>query len=154
MIDGKLHEFADNVINRGRISFGDVRRLQRSYLPAGIANGEELELLISLNAKLDRVDKAWAEWLVPAVRDFVVTRQGCEHRTEDAGKWVERLAAGYASVSKLGRRLARQLHRELSRLRTVQSTHADQALPAWDEAVSAIDLPAMSQCAPAQHGTA
>jgi len=154
MIDGKLHEFADNVINRGRIGFGDVRRLQRSYLPAGIANGEELELLISLNAKLDRVDKAWAEWLVSAVRDFVVTRQGCEQRAEDAGKWVERLAAGYASASKLGRRVARQLRRELSQLRTVQSKSADQAVPVWDEAVSVIDVPVMSPCAPAQHSAA
>ena len=59
------------MIAKGQIRYGDVRRLQRDYLPGGITNHEELELLISLNAKLVRADKAWAQWLVAAVAEFV-----------------------------------------------------------------------------------
>lgn len=154
MIDGKFHEFAGNLINRGRIIFGDVRRIQRDYLPTGITSREELTLLIALNAKLDRADKAWAEWLVPAVRDFVATSQRCEHPTQDAGQWVECLVAGCASATKLGQRIARQLRRELAQLRIVQSTSNDQPFPARDLAASVIDMPAISQCVPAQHSAA
>ena len=38
MINGKLQEFVCNVAVKGRISYGDVRRLQRDYLPGGITN--------------------------------------------------------------------------------------------------------------------
>jgi hypothetical protein len=34
MINGKLLEFVCNVIAKGHISYGDVRRLQRDYLPS------------------------------------------------------------------------------------------------------------------------
>jgi hypothetical protein len=44
MINGKLQEFVGNVIAKGQISYGDVRRLQRDYLPRGITNCEEVEL--------------------------------------------------------------------------------------------------------------
>jgi hypothetical protein len=97
---------------------GDVRRLQRGYLPDGITNGEELEMLISLNAKLVRAEKAWAQWLPSVVADFVMNSEACA--SEDAGgNWADRLLA--ASATKLGRRIARQIRRELSRPRAIQS---------------------------------
>jgi hypothetical protein len=61
IINGNLRDFVCNVIAKGEITLGDVRRLQRGYLPAGITNWEELEILISLNAKLARADRAWAQ---------------------------------------------------------------------------------------------
>jgi hypothetical protein len=118
MINGKLRDFVCHVTAKGQITLGDVRRLQRGYLPDGITNGEELEMLISLNAKLVRADKAWAQWLLSVVADFVTNREACA--LEDAGgKWADRLLA--ASATKLGRRIARQIRRELSRPRAVQS---------------------------------
>ncbi len=129
MIDGKLQEFVSNGIARGQISFGDVRRLQRGCLPSGIRNREEVEALIALNAKLLRADKTWAEWLIGAVADFVAKREGCEQIEDAAGQWVELLLTASAPATNLGRRIARQIRRELARLRAVQSTSAGQSLP-------------------------
>jgi hypothetical protein len=127
IVNGKLPDFASNVIAKGQITLGDVRRLQRSYLPRGITNREELEILISLNANLVRADRAWAQWLVCAVADFVKTRKACERSLEDAAdKWVEWLLA--ASPTKLGLRIARQIRRELSRLRAIQLTPAGEGV--------------------------
>jgi len=71
IINGSLPDFVFTVIAKGQITLGDVRRLQRGYLPGGITNWEDLEILISLNAKLARADRAWAQWLIPVVSDFV-----------------------------------------------------------------------------------
>jgi len=131
IINGRLRDFSHKVITKGQITLGDVRRLQRGYPPGGITNREELEILISLNAKLVRADKAWPRWLVSVVADFVVTREACERPFEDAaGKWVEGLLA--ASATKLGLRIARQIRRELSRLRAIQSMHAGEGVQSSD----------------------
>jgi hypothetical protein len=131
IVNGKLPDFACNVISKGQITLGGVRRLQRSYLPGGITNREELEILISLNTKLVRADKAWAQWLVSAVADFVKAPKAYERSFEDAaGKWVERLLA--ASATKLGLRIARQIRRELSRLRASQLTGAGEGIQTCD----------------------
>jgi len=125
MIDRRFQEFVGNIIAKGQITFGDVRRLQRDCLPTGILSCEELETLISLNSKIARADKTWAQWLVPAVVDFVATGQGCEPLIEEsAGKWVDSLLA--ASPTNLGRRIARQIRRELARLRAIESISAIQ----------------------------
>jgi hypothetical protein len=125
MINRKVQEFVGKVITRGRINYGDVRRLQRGLSAEGITNREELEVLISLNAKLLRADKAWVQWLIATVADFVATREGCGHPIEDAAsQWVERLLA--ASATNLSQKIARQIRRELARLRAVQSTRADE----------------------------
>jgi hypothetical protein len=114
MINGKLQEFVCNLIAKDRISYGDVRRLQRDYLPGGIMHREELELLICLNAGLVRADKTWAQWLAASVAEFVARREGGEHPIEEAfGEWIGRLLA--ASTTRLGRRIARQVQRELGR---------------------------------------
>jgi hypothetical protein len=129
MINGKLRDFVCHVIAKGQITLGDVRRLQRGYLPDGITNGEELEMLISLNAKLVRADKAWAQWLLSVVADFVTNLEACA--LEDAGgKWADRLLA--ESATKLGRRIARQIRRELSRPRAMQSEGCTQSCDVQD----------------------
>jgi hypothetical protein len=125
MINGKLQEFVCDVIAKGQIGYGDVRRLQRDYLPDGITNREELELLICLNARLVRVDKAWAQWLVASVVEFVAKREVREQSMkEDAVEWVRRLRA--ASTTSLGRRIARQIRRELGGRHGIQSTNSDE----------------------------
>jgi hypothetical protein len=127
MTNGNLQEFAASVIARGQITFGDVRRLERGCLPSGITSSDELETLIALNAKIVRADRAWAQWLVAAIVDFVAARQGCEQPGEDAaGEWVDSLLA--ASATNQGRRIARQVRCELAR-RAIQSTSAAQHRP-------------------------
>jgi hypothetical protein len=128
MINAKLQEFVCAVVAKGQVRYGDVRRLQRDYLPGGITKREELELLISLNAKLVRADKTWPQWLVAAVAEFVANQQAGEHPVGEAtGEWVGRLLA--ASTTRLGRRIGRELRRELGRRRGIQSTNADETHP-------------------------
>jgi hypothetical protein len=84
-----------------------------------------LDVLVALNAKLVRADKAWAQWLVAAVADFVARHEGCGHPIEEAAsQWVEQLLA--ASATNLGRKITRQIRRELARLRAGQSTMAHE----------------------------
>jgi hypothetical protein len=128
MINGKLEEFVCNVAAKGRISYGDVRRLQRDYLPGGISNREELELLISANTKLVRADQAWTQWLVVSVGAFIAKTEVREHPSKEAaGRWVGRLLA--ASTTSVGRRIARKVRCELARQHGIQSTETDQHHP-------------------------
>lgn len=127
VINGSVRDFVCSINARGQITLGDVRRLQRGYLPGGITNGKELDILISLNAKLVRADKAWAQWLVSVVADFVTTREASRRPFEDAAeKWVERLLAG--STTKLALRIARQVRRELARLRAIEPTSGEETV--------------------------
>jgi hypothetical protein len=127
IFNGSLRDFVCSIRARGQITLGDVRRLQRGYLPGGITNREELDILITLNAKLVRVDKAWAQWLVSVLADFVTTREASRRPFEDAaGKWVERLLA--ASTTKLALRIARQVRRELARLRAIEPTSGEETV--------------------------
>lgn len=121
MINEMLQEFVSEVIARSQIRYGDVRRLQRDYLPGGINDREELELLIALNAHLVRADKTWAQWLVGAVAEFVA-RGGIDALPlkEDTGEWIGRLLD--VSSTRLGRRIAAQVRRELERRHAVPST--------------------------------
>ena len=126
MIDGTLQDFVNNGMARGRISFGDVRRLRRSCLPDGIRDRQQAAALISLNANLDRADKTWGEWLVAAMADFANHERG--DAIDDAGgEWLELLLTATKPATNLGRRIARQVRRELARLRDIQATGADES---------------------------
>jgi hypothetical protein len=48
MINSSLQVFVNKVQAAGRISFGDVNRLQRNILPDGISSREEADLLLTL----------------------------------------------------------------------------------------------------------
>jgi hypothetical protein len=125
MIKAKLREFECDVIARGQISYGDVRRLQRDYLPSGITNPTELELLISLNAKVVRADKAWTQWLVASVAEFVSKQEVHEHQIKEAAReCVGRLLG--ASTTSLRHRIVRQVRREVERPQGIQSTNSPQ----------------------------
>jgi hypothetical protein len=126
VINGSIRDFVCSISAKGQITLGDVRRLQRGYLPGGITNRQELDILISLNAKLVRADKAWAQWLVSVVADFVTNEASGRPFEDAAEKWVERLLA--ASTTKLALRIARQVRRELARQRALQSTRVGGAL--------------------------
>ena len=56
-----LRDFIDQVCATKRLSFGDLRRLQRDILPGRIATREEAELLISLNRAVERADADWSD---------------------------------------------------------------------------------------------
>ncbi len=67
-----LCDFVSHARQAGRIRFGDLRRLQRNILPARLTTREEAEALIALDRGVQRADPDWTNYLVGAVRDFVV----------------------------------------------------------------------------------
>lgn len=67
-----LRDFVLNAVEMSRIRFADLRRLQRDILPYRITRREEVEMLLSLDATVERADRDWREYLVPAVAQFAV----------------------------------------------------------------------------------
>jgi hypothetical protein len=72
MISRQLQQFADARRRAKRMSFADVRNLQRDLLPDGIATREEAELLIGLDRAIGDAHPTWAGYLVGAIVEFVV----------------------------------------------------------------------------------
>ena len=106
----KLQEFVTNAAARSRITFGDLRRLQRGYLPDGVSTREQAEMLIQLDGVVGRADKAWTDWLVAAIVDFAV---GSEQPTDGVGmrEWLKDFLAATGASTKATRRIVREIHR-------------------------------------------
>src|SRR3954452_2873020 len=112
MINSSLQAFASNVQKAGRISFGDVKRLQRDILPDGICSREEAELLLTLDQTVSRADLSFADWLVAMMVDFVVwgLRPSGTVDAETAA-WLTPFLVGQRATKTM-RRLARELAAE------------------------------------------
>jgi hypothetical protein len=110
MDHSELHDFVTKTAARGRITFGDLRRLQRQYLPRGVSTFEEAELVIRLDAMARRADKAWTEWLIAAIRDFSVS-SGPAIGPDGSSKceWVTKLLGAIGAPTRAARRIARQI---------------------------------------------
>ena len=171
-----LDVFATKVAAKNRISFGDVRRLQRDILGHGIGSREEAELLIGLDRSVGRADPAWAEWLVPALVDFVVWGNGSAGCVEgETAGWLVAVLSS-EPPAKTARRILREIIREaesvdetlLAFARTGAKPRldlapdfppepfADACGPAPEDEVSltpaaALGLPALDVSAAAQH---
>ena len=104
-----FQDFTSRALRSKRITFGDVRRLQRWILPDGISSREEAEALIALELVVDKADPAWSEYLVWAVVDFVVW--GCRptgHVDQEASQWlVAALSSG--EPTRTTQRLVREI---------------------------------------------
>jgi hypothetical protein len=72
MTNATLTKAAADIEARGRISFADVKRLERRILPHGVTSREEAEVLIRLDRNVPRADKSWGHWFVAVMVDFVV----------------------------------------------------------------------------------
>ena len=121
MINSSLQAFANKVQAAGRISFGDVKRLQRDILPDGISSREEVELLLTLAQTVGRADRAFGDWLVATMVDFVVwgTRPTGVIDGETAA-WLTSFLVGQRTTKTM-RRLAREL--------AAEADHGGTALP-------------------------
>src|SRR3954469_17864559 len=112
MINSSLQAFADKALKAGRISFGDVQRLQRDILPDGICSREEAELLLTLDQTISRADRAFADWLVAMVVDFVVWGLRPTGTVDaETAAWLTPFLAGQRATKTM-RRLARELAAE------------------------------------------
>ena len=112
MITSRLRDFIAKAERKGRITFGDVKRLQRNVLPDGIAEREELELLLALERKIGRADATFADWLVAAAADFVVWGERPTGVVAAAARrWLEALVCALPPT-RTGLRILREVTRE------------------------------------------
>lgn len=141
MTSDRLRQAAEEIIGRGRIAFADVRRLRRDILPDGVSSREEAEMLIRLDQETARSDRAWTEFFVSELVDFVVW---AERPTgivdEEAAMWLsDALDRGRATRS--SRALVHAIVREAERVHESLSAGVDDAVeilpvPAPDAAVA------------------
>jgi hypothetical protein len=104
-MNDSLQDFAAGIEAKSRITFGDVRRLQRDHLPGGLSNFEEARILLQLDANVTRRDRAWLQWLVATIVDFAVPSDGTR-ATDDT---LEALLALENASARARRRIAREI---------------------------------------------
>src|SRR3954462_15416193 len=108
MVNSSLQAFARNVRKAGRISVGNVQRLQRDILPDGIGARAQAELLLTLDQTVSRADRAFADWLVAMMVDFVVWGLRPTGTVDaETAAWLAPFPAGQRAT-KTTRRLARE----------------------------------------------
>src|SRR3954462_10630099 len=103
-----LREFVSKALEANRIRFGDLRRLQRDILPYRITTPDEAEILLELDAAVERADRDWREYLVPAVAQFVVWGMEPAGRIDQAkADWLQQAVA--LAPSKTGSAIIRHV---------------------------------------------
>jgi hypothetical protein len=121
MHNSKLQDFVTITVLHNRITFGDVRRLQRDYLPHGVATREDAELLIRLDGMIERADRAWTEWLVASAFDFAVfSERSVDAVASGTCEWLLDLLAELDISTKATRRLERDLHQALEPIAPIE----------------------------------
>jgi hypothetical protein len=134
MSSPSLQNFATKAIETRRITFADVRRLQRDILPEGIASREEAEILIDVDGRVGRSDHAWIDWLVAAVVDFAVWGERPTGYVEgEAARWLMATLSARGTPTKAGRLIAREVAREAEAVDEAIVTMADSAVIAGME---------------------
>jgi hypothetical protein len=113
MSTSSLQEFVAKIATRNRITFADVRRLQRDILPDGIVDREQAELLLGIDRRVARADIAWADWLVVTIVDFVVWGERPTGTVEgEPAQWLGDVLTRGGMPTRAGRRIAREVRRE------------------------------------------
>ena len=114
MIKASLTEFVRKAMSKGRISFGDVQRLQRDILPDGLASRENAELLFDLDRGVSKADPSWRGWLVFTTVDFVVWAERPTGIVDEAtARWLAiALTGGGTALTRTARLIAREIAEE------------------------------------------
>jgi hypothetical protein len=143
MDNSKLQDFVTITVLHNRITFGDVRRLQRDYLPHGLASRQQVELLLHLDGMIDRTDRAWADWLVAAVFDFAVfSERSVDAVDSGTCDWLLDHLAALDISTKVTRRLERDLHQAIEPIAPIE--YVDEAAESSEAIADALPLPAPS----------
>ena len=112
MIRGSLYFFSRRVLKTKYISEGDVTVLERVIFSDGVTSRKEVEVLLHLARRVPMADAAWAGFLVKAIVDFVVWgARPTGYVDPDTARWLTGLL-GKRGMSKLARRIAREITRE------------------------------------------
>jgi hypothetical protein len=120
MKETKLQDFVTYAVAKNRITFGDVCRLRRDYLPDGISSCGNVKTMLELDAKVERKDRAWTDWLVSAVFEFAMHDEQYFVAIGTA-ELLQRLLPETAVPTEAQRRIARQIRRKARRVREMTS---------------------------------
>jgi hypothetical protein len=143
MENSKLQDFVTITVLHNRITFGDVRRLQRDHLPHGVASREQVEMLLHLDGMIDRADRAWADWLAAAIFDFAVFSERSVDAVESGTcDWLLDHLAALDISTKVTRRLERDLHQALDPIAPIE--YVDEAAEPADAVADGLPLRAPS----------
>jgi hypothetical protein len=144
MENSKLQDFVTITVLHNRITFGDVRRLQRDHLPHGVTSREQVEMLLQLDGMIDRADRAWADWLIAAVFDFAVFSERSVDAVENGTcDWLLDHLAALDVSTKVTRRLERDLHQALEPIAPIE--YVDEAAESVEAIVDGLPLRAPSR---------
>ena len=132
--DLSLAGFVTNAIAHRRITFGDVRRLQRDYLPGGIETREQAEMLATLADGVEHADRSWKQWFTATLTEFVTkSAQGDAAARDAAIAWLEQLSQKPGFARRTSRKIARQLRPAAepaeTRVVVAEAASADAVLP-------------------------
>jgi hypothetical protein len=130
MNNTRLQDFVTHTTAKDRITFGDVRRLQRDYLPGGVPSCEQAEMLLHLDGQITLTDRAWTDWLVAVIVGFAVANRW----PRDAGKseavaWLKGALADNGTSTRAGRRIMRELRHQATRIQLIASSPAENDMP-------------------------
>jgi hypothetical protein len=144
MTQPRLTEAAAEILARGRISFADVKRLERDILPDGVACREQAEVLIRLDREVARADRTWNAWFVAAMVDFVVwSERPTAVVNEDAATWLSEALDSPTPTRNAGRLVraivaeAARVHERLTAGRTGEADEIEVTISGRSVAVAA-----------------
>ena len=125
MSNVKLQHFVTDAAARGRITFGDVRRLDRDYLPGGVSSREEAEMLLELDSRIARADSAWTDWLVAAIVEFAVWSESLVGGSVGGSdEWLKGVLAA-TGRTRAGRKIAREVRRTVDCVQRIIAASAN-----------------------------
>lgn len=132
--NSSLTGFVTSAITHGRITFGDVRRLQRDYLPGGIETRAQADMLTALAAEVEHTDRSWTQWFAAALTDFAAkSAEGGDAARDETTTWLEQLSGKPGFARRTSRKIARQLRGRAEPAETtavvVEETNVDAAQP-------------------------
>jgi hypothetical protein len=134
MIRQSLRKFVARVLRAKRITYGDVRQLQREILVDGLSNRDEAEALIALDHAVAKTDPAWSGYLVTLVVDFAVWgSRPTGYVDEETARWLAAWLSS-ATPSKTLLRIGREVISE--------AQDVGAALRSFVETAPAIPVPA------------
>jgi len=99
-----LEEFAEAILEKGRIGKYDVQALQQEVLSQGVTSRAEADLLIALDRQVGSVHFSWSAFFISSLTEFSVWQMGRPgYIDEEKSKWLVPALGGEGATDR-GRR--------------------------------------------------
>ena len=106
MTNASLDEFAERMIEKGRIGKYDVQDLQREILPDGVMTRAEADILITLDRDAESVHFSWSAFFISALTEFAVWQSGRPGYIDaDKSEWLLGALTGHGATDRARRAL-------------------------------------------------